>query len=437
MSRIVEIASSRMKNFFQFQKDPLQFLVKLVDQGDVVSLRTSTIRPTFVVNAPDFIRSILIQHEDELKKGRSSKVLRRTIGDGLLTTENEQHKQQRKYMQPAFYKERLDAYAKTVIAETKNFIDQLHDGGLIDVHDEMMKLTLSIITKTMFHTSVEEKKAQLAQAVDATIENTARTLFSPIIFPLAIPTKGNRNHRRAIAALEEMIYETLAAAKQDPAFGHDSLLGMLIETKDTEGAPISDEEIRDQMMTMLLAGHETTANALTWLFYELGSHPEVAYHIRSEVKRCGEPLSYASLPQLPYLKQVIDETLRLYPPAWIILRESENTIEILGEQFPKNSSFLISPYAIHRHPNVFKDPLAFRPERFAERNVYEPFQYFPFGGGPRGCIGSKFALMEAILILAELVPHVSFEKLVEIVEPEPLVSLRVKGGLTVRVRKII
>lgn len=430
---MVRLEGSRLKNFLHFQRDPLSFMLEMLDKGDVISLSTGTLKASFVINSPEFIRAILVTHESELIKGRSSAILRRTIGDGLLTTENEQHRYQRKYMQPAFYKDCLQHYAKTVVKETETLVEHLKDSNEIDVHTEMMKLTLSIIAKTMFQTSVDEDKKRLAEAVDVTIQQTARTLFSPIPLPLFIPTKGNRKHKQAIDTLENMVYKTLNQAKKQNEERHTSLLGMLLDTKDSEGNALSDKEIRDQMMTMLLAGHETTANALTWVFYLLDKHPQVRKKLVEEVSQCTKPLGYESLKELHYVKQVIEETLRLYPPAWIILRESKHSLQILGETFPDKSSFLISPYAIHRNPEVFKDPLEFKPERFSPGNAYESFQYFPFGGGPRGCIGSRFAMMEAMLILAVLVERLSFVKINPHVEAEPLVSLRIRGGLPAKV----
>ncbi|OIK14672.1 pyridine nucleotide-disulfide oxidoreductase [Bacillus sp. MUM 13] len=432
MSRVIDIDRSRVRNFFHFQRDPLGFLVETADKGDVVSLRTGTFQSTYVVNSPEFIRALLVTHESGLVKGRSSNVLRRTVGDGLLTSEHNQHKQQRKYMQPAFYKERINSYARTVVEEAGKLADGLQNGSVIDVHEEMMQLTLSIITKTMFHASVDEDKQRLSDAVDTTIVQTAGTLFSPLILPLGFPTRGNRNHKHAISELETMIYNTLNRAKQQE-IPDDSLLGMLLETKDEDGNPIPDEEIRDQMMTMLLAGHETTASLLTWVFFLLSKHPEAREKVLAEVKQCHKPYSFETFMQLRYTKQVIEETLRLYPPAWIILRESRQSINILGETFPDKSSFLISPYAIHRNPAVFQDPHSFQPERFSPGRSYEPYTYFPFGGGPRGCIGSRFAMMEAVLILAVLIEKAEFRHKEKEIIPEPLVSLRVKGGLKVSV----
>ncbi|MBM7567555.1 cytochrome P450 [Paenibacillus sacheonensis] len=439
MSRIVDIPSSRMSNFFRFQRDPLGFLVDARPLGDVVSLRTSSFRPTFIINSPDFVQELLVHQEDKLRKGRSAGVLRRTIGDGLLTADRSAHRQQKRYLTPVFYKERIHAYAEIVAQETKRLCDSLQDGVPIAMHDAMMQLTLGIIARTMFKTELEQDKAALAEAVDVTIRHTASTIFSPIILPFGWPTPGNSAHRRAIRTLDAMVYGAIATARRAPDLYADSLLGLLLDTRDEEGLPLPDTEIRDQMMTMLLAGHETTANALVWAWYSLERSPGAAVKLHRELdevrlreQAAGEPASAAGrYRDQPYTRQVIQETLRLYPPAWAILREAEQGLDMLGAPFPAKSSFLISPYAIHRNDGVFGDAEAFRPDRFQNGAAGWPrFAYFPFGGGSRGCIGSQFAMMEAALILGTLAERFTFTSVPGQGEavPEPLVSLRIKGG---------
>ncbi|WP_158602378.1 cytochrome P450 [Cohnella endophytica] len=439
LTRVVDIQKSRMANFLRFRKDPLGFLVDALPLGDVVSLRTSAFQPTYIVNSPDFIQELLVHEEENLRKGRSSSVLRRTVGDGLLTTEQEEHRRQKRYMMPTFYKERIQTYARIVTEETERVADGLKAGEPVAMHDLMMRLTLGIISRSLFNTELDEEKAKLADAVDVTIRQSAGTIFSPIIWPFALPTPGNIRLKKAIGTLEALIFGAIAAARQAPERYADTMLGLLMDTKDEEGQPIPDQEIRDQMMTMLLAGHETTANALVWAWYALEREPQAERRLHEEVdalrskeRASGEPLpAYDRYRQLTYTKQVVQETLRLYPPAWAILRETEREIEMLGERFERNSSFLISPYAIHRNAEVFGDAGAFRPERFDEGiSQWPKFAYFPFGGGSRGCIGSQFALMEAGLILSTLAERFRFVSAQGQGEgePEPLVSLRLKNG---------
>ncbi|MCZ8511958.1 cytochrome P450 [Paenibacillus filicis] len=434
MSRVVDIQSSRIRNFFAFQRDPLGFLVEVLHDGDVISLRSGRKRPSYIVNSPEFVYEILVAQESSFVKGRSSQVLRRTIGDGLLTTERETHHKQKQLLQPAFYKERIQAYARTVVEEAERAAERLPVGQPVSLSESMMQLTLTIIARTMFAADLEDRKQELAAAVNATIERTARTLFSPVILPLSFPTPGNRVHRGAIRTLESMVYEVISEARSDPDRFHPTLLGMLMDTRDTAGRPLAETEIRDQMMTMLLAGHETTANLLCWIWYLLGEHPEAEARFHEEADRAAaDPEgAYDAYRSLSFTQQIIQETLRLYPPAWTILRESDREVTMLGHRFPEISFFMISPYAMHRNGNVFEDPLAFRPERFREgAGPWPRFSYFPFGGGSRSCIGANFALMEAALILSVLGRRFRFRRAdAAPVRPEPLVSLRIRGGLT-------
>ncbi|MFC5647794.1 cytochrome P450 [Paenibacillus solisilvae] len=440
MTRIALIPTSRAANFFKFQRDPLGFLMDAFPIGDIVSLRTSSFRPTFVVNSPAFIQEILVHQDSQFRKGRSSGVLSRTIGDGLLTSEQETHRHQKRYLTPVFYKERIQSYAGIVVEETLKLADKLEDGVPVAMHDAMMQLTLGIIARSMFKTEVDEDKAELAAAVDVTIKQSAKTIFSPIILPMAVPTPGNVAHKRAIRTLEAMVYDAIAAAKREPEHYADSLLGLLLDTKEESGEPIADVEIRDQMMTMLLAGHETTANALVWAWYLLERGPAVERRLHLELDHLGAAKegqdgeyfdAYERFRELTYTKQVVQETLRLYPPAWAILRESERETQMLGDHFPANSSFIISPFAIHRNDEVFGDAAAFRPERFdAGLSEWPRFAYFPFGGGSRGCIGSQFAMLEAVLIIGTLAERFTFTSVPGQGDavPEALVSLRVKNG---------
>lgn len=440
MTRVVDIPTSRTANFFSFQRDPLGFLLDALPIGDVVSLRTSSFQPTFIVNSPDFVQEILVHQDRLFRKGRSSGVLRRTVGDGLLTSEREEHREQKRYMTPVFYKERIQAYAEIVREETERLAGKLTEDSPVPMHEAMMELTLGIIARSLFNTELEEDKSELAAAVDVTIRRSAGTIFSPVILPFSWPTPGNVRHKKAIRTLEEMIYDAIADAKRQPDIYEGCMLGLLLDTRSEDGQALPEQEIRDQMMTMLLAGHETTANALVWAWYALERSPnalarlhEEQDRIRSKEEGNGERLSaYDRYREMPYAKQVIQETLRLYPPAWAILRESEQPVELLGDRFPSNSSFLISPYAIHRNDAVFGDASAFRPERFDDggSSQWPRFAYFPFGGGVRGCIGSQFAMLEAVLILGTLAAMFRFESAPGQGEaiPEPLVSLRVKDG---------
>ncbi|MFE8700650.1 cytochrome P450 [Cytobacillus sp. FJAT-54145] len=431
MSRVSNVQTSRIQNYIDFRKDTLSFFEKMLYQGEIISLKTG-FKPSYIVNSPDFVKEILVAKDRFFVKGRTSKVLRRTIGDGLLTSEKEEHEIQKKHLQPLFYKESIHSYVQTIKEETQLLEAKLQENHTYSIQNEMMQLTLSIISKTMFATDLEESKQELAIAVSEIIEQSAKDLFSIVILPLSVPTQGNKLHKSAIKKLEEMIYRVIVDAKNKPNLYQNTLVNIFLG-KGYEKT-FSDEEIRDQMLTMLLAGHETTANLLTWIFYELDRNPEVEAQFHNEIDQVDfskDP--FDTYRALPYTQNIIQEGLRLYPPAWLIYREAPQKVELLGETFRPGSSFMISPYAIHRNEYVFKDAKSFKPERFFGNPTWPAFAYFPFGGGSRSCIGSKFALMEAAFILAVLGKRYKFRSVSqEKAIPEPLVSLRLRGGLPMR-----
>jgi cytochrome P450 len=438
MSNITVSPKSIVENFLTFQKDTLQFLLDAMPLGDVVLFKTGNFKPSYVINSPEYIQEILVSKDAAFGKGRSSNVLRRTIGDGLLTTEGADHQRQRSLMMPVFYKERIKHYGRMMIEECENMVSRWSDGDIICMNSEMMKLTLSIITRTMFGEEIsEERKQEVADAVNETITRSSKLLYSPLQIPMSIPSPGNLRHKRALRTLDELVDEVLHSSQH-----HDTddgtMVGLLSAIRDAEGQPLPRKEIRDQMMTMLIAGHETTANALSWVWYLLADYQTKFDKICKEsqsVEWSADVSAMEIYRALSYTQQSVQETLRLYPPAWLILREAYEDVTILGDTFVKGSSLLISPYALHRNEDVFADPLTFQPERFASGKTYPRFAYFPFGGGSRSCIGSTFAMMEATLIVAVMAKRLRLERIDDHKpEPETSVSLRMKQNMSMRVR---
>lgn len=435
MSGIVEIDGSRISNFLHFQRDPLGFLVRVRDRGDVVSLYASKNKPSYVVNSPEYIREILVAKEVFFHKGRSTEILKRTLGEGLLTAEGTSHERQKKLMLPAFHKQRIEVYSDIIVSSGLHSLKNWTHGSHRNITTDMMELTLEGITRTMFGTSLGVAAQEVMQAVNQCVEYSAKRLFSPIPIPLGFPTPGNIKFRLAVRRLHDVLTPLIAKARRTDSLRED-LLAMLAKAQDEEtGQELSDQEIRDQLLTILIAGHETTANSLSWTWYLLSQNPEVEQKFHEELHTVlgDRTPAYSDLAQLTYTQHIFQESLRLYPAAWSILRESTNDVELCGNQFKKNSFFMMSPYAIHRNPEFFDEPERFWPERFAGDLLKRipRFAYFPFGGGSRSCIGSNFALMEGVLLLATIGNRYKLRLLSNQSQilPEPLVSLRIRGGM--------
>lgn len=430
--------TERLTNYLDFRRDPIDFFLRMRALGQVVPLNTG-VMPTFVINNPAHLQEILVTKDASFRKGRPTKVLTRTIGDGLLTTEKTAHKMQKAYTQPVFYKERLKNYAGVMAAESEQTVNALRKNDTCRIDEVMMELTLTIISQVMFATNPGKRKKALAKAVDVTIQETAKSIFLPVLLPMSVPTKGNIAHKRAIKTLETEVYGILKEARANPDAYKETMVGLLMDAVATpEGDKVTDQELRDQMMTMLLAGHETTANLLTWVFYLLAKNPEAEARFHEEIDAMDDITvdPFAKSREMPYTTQIIKETLRLYPPAWIIYREADEPVTLQGEEYEEGSIFMMATYAIHRDPEAFEDPEAFRPDRFepeAEKQI-PSFAYVPFGGGSRSCIGYRFAMMEAAILLAVIGRSVRFELIGEdTVKPDPLVSLRIKDGLRMKV----
>ncbi|CAM3916750.1 cytochrome P450 [Alkalicoccus chagannorensis] len=426
MSSVTELTTSRIENLLQFRRDPLAFFLRMQEEGGLVRLRTGK-APSYVLSDPDLIQEVLVTQGSSFRKGRTSEVLERTIGHGVLSSEGRQHQEQRRQFQPVFYKERIRSYSRIVLEEAKKMTEEIRGQKTVQLDANMMQLTLTIICRCMFHADVEDRKQEIAEAVDTTIRETAGNLMSPVLLPSFVPTASNLRHQAAVRTLNRTVEPLIEKNR-----GKGTMMDLLEEAAGTE---LPRQELRDQMVTMLLAGHETSANLLTWTWYLLSQNPEARARFQEEVSSVELTEPYEQLQELPFTEQVVKEALRLYPPAWLIYREAAEDVQIGGETFAAGSTWMICPYSIHRNPRVFEAPHQFRPERFAPGAAKPPaFGYFPFGGGARSCIGSRFALMETVIILAELGRHVWFRP-THGIRPDPLVSLRMQEGMKALVQE--
>jgi cytochrome P450 len=422
------------------KRDALGFYTRAaLDYGGVLRLRTGPYI-SYMINDPEHIKYVLQDnHRNYDKNTFTNLMIKPVVGEGLLTSEGELWLQQRRLMQPAFHRQRIAELATTMTNCTAAMLDrwQKRDGQSFDVVGEMMRLTLDIVSKTLFSRDIENEAPNIAHAVTLFVEHIGKrtqTLFS---MPTYVPTSYNRRYKAAIRILDRIIYHLIQERREQGTEGTNSsdLLSLLLEARDEETQQgMSDKQLRDEVVTLYIAGHETTAIALSWALYLLSKHPEVERRLQQELRQVlgGRTPTIADLPNLPYNRMILDETLRLYPPAWAIARRPVQEDTIGGYTIRPNRFLFFSPYVMHRHPTHWDNPEGFDPERFApNREAERPrYAYFPFGGGPRQCIGNIFSLTEAQLILTMIVQNYQLSLVPgHPVEPAPLVTLRPRYGI--------
>lgn len=430
-------------NLLAFRRNPLQFLRQAAqDHGEVAHIRFGPSRHMYLLTNPDHIREVLVTKPKYFRKGKGLQVARATVGDGILTSEGEKHMRQRRLMQPAFHRERIANYGQVMVRQAVELMDGWKDGEVRDIHHDMMKVTLAIITETMFGKGIKDGADKIGHAIDVGLNYIANKASSIIDIPLSIPTRRNREFAESNETLDKIIYGIIEERRNSSEEGHNDLLAMLLAARDEDdGKGMTDEQVRDELMTIFVAGHETTANTMSWIFYLLATHPEEKQKLEQELGSVlGERLpAVEDIPHLAYTNQIVHETLRMYPAAWMINREVAETVEIGGRIYQPGETLMMSQYVMHRNPRYYENPDEFQPERFAGDLLKRipSFAYFPFGGGPRICIGNNFALMEAALLLATIAQRyrMSLAQPNQVVWPQPLVTLRPKNGLPMRLEK--
>lgn len=424
------------------QRDALGTLVHLHRcYGDVVRHRIGMI-PTYLITHPEGIKHVLQDNtRNYTKHALGFALIRQLLGDGLLTSSGEHWLRQRRLIQPAFHRQQIAGFADLMVRATQAQLDGWpSNGATLDVAKEMMRLTLTIVCATLFTSSASDKIQRVDSAFTQLNTQIAQRARSMNPLPPVLPTPADRRFRAALATLNEVVYEIIAERRTRPTANAD-LLGMLMDARDAEtNQTMNDTQLRDEVLTMLLAGHETTAVALSWVLALLAQHPTAEAKLRAELDRVlgGRAPSLADLPQLAYTRMVFDEALRLYPPLSVLGRRAVHTDVICGYQIPHGAMVVISPYLMHRHPAFWPEPERFLPERFAPEQAKERprFAYLPFSGGPRQCIGNTFAQMEGTLILATLLQRFQLSLAPgQQIEPELLLTLRPKHGLPMLVER--
>lgn len=420
-----------------FRKDPLAFLEGLTAKyGDLVFVRLGN-QNVYFLNDPKLIEQVLVTENQNFTKSRVLQRARIFLGDGLLTVEGQNHLRQRRLVQPAFHRERLMGYATDMVAIGDRFRDGWQHGAQVDIDKEMMRLTLAIVGKTLFSADVESEAREVGEAMETLLGMFKFVMlpFSNILEKLPLPVM--KRFRKAQASLDDIIYGLIRQRRAESR-DHGDLLSMLLDARDEEGdgSGMTDKQVRDEALTLFIAGHETTANALAWTWYLLSLHPDVESRMHQEIDQAldGRLPEFNDLPKLSYVEHVVAESMRLYPPAWVIGRQAREQFTLRDYNVPAKSIVLMSPYVTQRSKEFWPDPLTFNPERWAAANDRPKFAYFPFGGGPRLCIGERFAWMESVLMITAIAQKWRLRLVPgHIVEPKPLITLRPKNGIKMRV----
>jgi cytochrome P450 len=414
------------------RRDPLAFFTHCArTYGDITAVRYFNFR-VFFINNPAYIEDVLVNNARKFHKGRVLQANKGVFGEGLLTSEGSFWLRQRRLAQPAFHRARIAAYAETMVRYTERLLQSWQGGEERDIHEEMMRVTLQIVGKTLFDADVAGDAREVGKSLDLLLELSA-DFGRAILIPSWVPTPQNLRKARAIRKLDKIIFRIIEERRKSERDTGD-LLSMLLAARDEDGSRMTDKQLRDESITLFLAGHETTANALSWTWWLLAQNPAAEKKLHAELDSVlsGKSPTLDDVAKLKYTEQVLTESLRLYPPAWGTARVAMEDHEIGGYKVPKGTGISLAQWVMHRDPRWFEEPEQFRPERWEDglAKRLPRFAYFPFGGGPRQCIGNTFALMEATLVLATIAQRWRFQLVKgHPVVPLPSITLRPRHGI--------
>jgi cytochrome P450 len=428
-------------SFFAYRRNMIEFLERAArEHGDIVYFKMGP-QEAYFLNHPDYIKDVLVTRQQNFIKGRALQRSKRLLGEGLLTSEGGFHTRQRRLAQPAFHRGRVASYADVMAEYAARTASGWRDGEQLDISQEMMRLTLAIVAKTLFDADVEEEAQEIGEAL-----STIFGLFNAMLFPFSellekLPLPQNKRFQKAKRRLDETIYRIIDERRRTGS-DHGDLLSMLLLSQDEEGTGgMTDEQVRDEVLTLFLAGHETTANALTWTWYLLSQHEDVEARLHAEIDGVldgRERPTFDDVERLSYTEMVLAESMRLYPPAWALGRLATKETEIGGYKIAPGALVLMSQYVMHRDARFYSAPERFDPERWTAqaRESRPQFAYFPFGAGARRCIGESFAWMEGALLIATLARRWRMRHVPQHpVELQPLITLRPKHGMLMTVHK--
>ncbi|MBE9193624.1 cytochrome P450 [Gloeocapsopsis crepidinum LEGE 06123] len=426
-------------NIPEVNRDPLNFCSQCAHKyGDIIGWQFGLV-PAIMLNHPSLIEEVLVtQHQNFVKSSVYRRGLR-VVGNGLLTSEGDFWQRQRRLVQPAFHQERIANYAQVMVAYANRLLDSWQDGSIRDLHQDMMSLTSQIVSKALFNIDIAGEISGVQAALNAVMDFNAK-LSNQYLLPTWMPTPSNLRYQRAIQQLDAIVYHII---DQRRASGEDTgdLLSLLLQVRDEgDGTQMTNQQVRDEAMTLFLAGHETTANAMTWTWFLLAQHAQVEAKLQEELQTVlgDRTPTVADLRQLRYTEQIVLEAMRLYPPVWGMSRVAKHECVLGGYNVKAGTTVFMSQWITHRDSRFFDQPEVFYPERWADNQINRlpRFAYFPFGGGQHICIGKAFAMMEAILLLATLASK--FRLTLQPNHPvvlQPSLTLRPRHGMKMLLKK--
>jgi len=424
----------------EFNRDSLAFIERCRDYGDIVRMRFLYLTVHFLYN-PEHIEYVLSTNAKNFIKARSlrSPLFQRLVGNGLLTSEGEEWKRQRRLAQPAFHRQRINAYGEVMVEYGERLISTWKENEVRDIHRDMMRLTLEVVVKTLFNADVSDEADKVGRVLSEMVKPFASQATLKWILDNRLPTPTHRRFNAAAREIDSIVYRIISDRRSSGSDEGD-LLSMLLAAQDEDGSQMTDRQLRDEVMTLFLAGHETTALTLSWAWYLLAQNPEAEKKFHNELDEVleGRAPTVADMPRLKYTEMIAKESMRLYPPAFGVGREAIGNCEIGGYRVRAGSQLFMFQWAVQRDPRYFEEPGRFHPERWTEEftNALPKYAYFPFGGGPRVCIGSYFAMMEVIMLLATIGRKFRFTLLPEhAVSLMPAMSLRPADGIKVSVER--
>lgn len=413
-------------------RDPLgTFLGAALEHGEVVQLNLG--RPAFVLSAPEHVRHVLQDHASRYRKSFMYDRLKPVLGEGLVTSEGPLWQKQRRLIQPSFHREHIANLVAGMTEQAEKYLARwraaARAGQVLDVADEMVELTLSVAGRALFGVDLSDDAQAVGPAIRAMFDVLGERVHALFNLPASIPSPANRRLRRVIETLDDIVLDIIRRKRRSDG-GKRDMLDMLMASFDEDtNQAMEDKQLRDEVMTMLVAGHETTAHTLSWTLFQLSKNPAIVGTMRDEIRRVlgTSPPRAEHVPKLRYVQQVIEETMRMFPAAWLISRDALEDDEVGGYRIPKHSTVFLSSYVIHRRPDLWPDPERFDPDRFSPERVAarDRFSYIPFGVGRRQCVGNTFALTETVVLISMIVRAFDVE-LVDAhrVKPEAYLALR-------------